>query len=302
MTDQENLTMEYLSRTVLSGVRPYELEILKRLFTREQISLEELAAELQEIYLSAFDESSLEDAIRVLEGCFVSKEEEYRKYKSIDILEDHESRLIRRMASYAKRLQHLEFYHQIEDLVSVGLSRYQDKYGTCRTSESRFVLYEKYSRRDVSLLMNCGRDLSSTMYGMKRIGEDVFIFITYHKVGAESEDKQYAEGKPDYADAFADSMTFRWDSQIGKGPESSYMQDVTGAKRKHLLVKKSDAETGFYYMGTFDITDVKGAKKMDNNGRLKDISKVTIKMHHAVRDDLLRYLESNLSTEEQKAG
>ncbi|MDY2628530.1 MAG: DEAD/DEAH box helicase [Lachnospiraceae bacterium] len=302
MTDQENLTLEYLSRTVLSGVRPYELEILKRLFTREQISLEELAAELQEIYLSAFDESSLEDAIRVLEGRFVSKEEEYRKYKSIDILEDHESRLIRRMASYAKRLQHLEFYHQIEDLVSVGLSRYQDKYGACRTSESRFVLYEKYSRRDVSLLMNCGRDLSSTMYGMKRIGDDVFIFITYHKVGAESEDKQYAEGKPDYADAFTDSMTFRWDSQIGKGPESSYMQDVTGAKRKHLLVKKSDAETGFYYMGTFDITDVKGAKKMDNNGRLKDISKVTIKMHHAVRDDLLRYLESNLSTEEHKAG
>ena len=302
MTDQENLTMEYLSRTVLSGVRPYELEILKRLFTREQISLEELAAELQEIYLSAFDESSLEDAIRVLEGRFVSKEEEYRKYKSIDILEDHESRLIRRMASYAKRLQHLEFNHQIEDLVSVGLRRYQDKYGTCRTSESRFVLYEKYSRRDVSLLMNCGRDLSSTMYGMKRIGDDVFIFITYHKAAAESEDKQYAEGKPDYADAFTDSMTFRWDSQIGKGPESSYMQDVTGAKRKHLLVKKSDAETGFYYMGTFDITDVKGAKKMDNNGRLKDITKVTIKMHHAVRDDLLRYMESNLSTEEQKTG
>ena len=132
--------------------------------------------------------------------------------------------------------------------------------------------------------------------------DDVFIFITYHKAGAEREDLQYAEGKPDYADAFTDSMTFRWDSQIGKGPESSYMQDVTGAKRKHLLVKKSDAETGFYYMGTFDITDVKGAKKMDNNGRLKDISKVTIKMHHAVRDDLLRYLESNLSTEEQKAG
>lgn len=29
--------------------------------------------------------------------------------------------------------------------------------------------------------MNCGKDLSSIMYGMKRIEDDVFIFITYHK-------------------------------------------------------------------------------------------------------------------------
>ena len=78
------------------------------------------------------------------------------------------------------------------------------------------MLYEKYSRRDVSLLMNCGRDLSSIMYGMKRIGDDVFIFIIYHKVEAESEELQYAEGKPDYADAFTDSMIFRWDSQINQ--------------------------------------------------------------------------------------
>ena len=155
-------------------------------------------------------------------------------------------------------------------------------------------MYEKYSRRDVSLLMNCGRDLSSTMYGMKRIGEDVFIFVTYHKVGAESEDKQYAEGKPDYADAFVDSVTFNWDSQIGRGPDSSYMKDVTSATRKHLLVKKSDAETSFYYMGTFDVASTKGDKKMDNTGKLRDITKVKMKMHQTVREDLLSYLESQL--------
>ena len=54
--------------------------------------------------------------------------------------------------------------------------------------------------------MNCGKDLSSTMYGMKRIDNDVFIFVTYHKVGAESEEKMYADGKPDYADVFTDNM------------------------------------------------------------------------------------------------
>lgn len=53
--------------------------------------------------------------------------------------------------------------------------------------------------------MNCGKDMSSTMYGMSRIGDDVFIFITYHKEEAE-EGKNYADGKPDYADAFEDNL------------------------------------------------------------------------------------------------
>ncbi len=297
ISDLEKLTLEYLSKTVLSGVRPYELEILKRLFSDERISLDELSEELKETYLSSFDRSSLENAIHVLEGKFVSKDDEYQKYKDISILRDDKNGTIYRMQSYADRLEDNEFYKQIYDLISVGLHRYHDKYGAGQLSEGPFVVYEKYSRRDVSLLMNCGRDLSSTMYGMKRIDDDAFIFITYHKVGAESEDMQYAEGKPDYADAFADSMTFRWDSQIGRGPESSYMQEVTGAARKHLLVKKSDAETSFYYMGTFDVLESKGDKKMDNNGKLRDITKVTMRMHHAVREDLLRYLESSLVEE-----
>ena len=297
ITDQEKLSLEYLSKTILSGVRPYELEILKRLFKSDKVSFDDLLDELQHTYLSSCDRESLENAIRVLEGKFVSKSEEYEKYKGIGILESHDERFIHRMKSYAERLKHLDFYHQIEDIINVGLSRYKEKYEANREKESPFVLYEKYSRRDVSLLMNCGRDLSSTMYGMKRIGDDVFIFVTYHKIGSDSNDKQYAEGKPDYADAFVDSMTFRWDSQIGKGPDSSYMEDVTSATRKHLLVKKSDAESSFYYMGTSDIASIKGDKKKDNKGKLKDITKVVFKLHHAVREDLLMYLESNLLEE-----
>jgi len=44
-----------------------------------------------------------------------------------------------------------------------------------------------------------------------------------------------------------------------------------------------------------------GDKKMDNNGKMKDITKVTMKMHQPVREDLLKYLESNLLNEEDKA-
>ena len=202
------------------------------------------------------------------------------------------------MSSFVSCLRHQDFLSQIEDIVSVGLKRYADKYMVKGSVETPFVLYEKYSRRDVSLLMNCGKDLSSTMYGMKRIGDDVFIFVTYHKEQAD-DNKNYVDGKPDYADVFDDNMIFRWDSQIGKGVDSSYMQSVMTAKRKHLLVKKSDAESNFYYMGQFDIMDVKEAEKENNKGKKEVISKVQVKMKHPVRDDLLRYLQSGITIEEK---
>ncbi|MBS6643909.1 MAG: DUF3427 domain-containing protein, partial [Clostridiaceae bacterium] len=127
-----------------------------------------------------------------------------------------------------------------------------------------------------------------------------FIFVTYHKEGSTDDEKNYADGKPDYADAFEDNMLFRWDSQIGRGIDSTYVQDVIEAKNKHLFVKKSDAETSFYYMGQFDIIQVKPGRKNDNSGKERDIAKFEMKMHHPVRDDLLRYLQSSIEKKEEK--
>ena len=299
LAEKEQLILEYLSKTVLSGARPYELEILKRFMKQKVISMDEMIDAFEKKgYL--VDLNSLENAVDVLQGHFVSKDDEYQKYSKIDILDKHEEKMIYRMQGYAKSLENREFYRQIDDIVEVGLRRYHEKYDVGKTEEYPFVLYEKYSRRDVSLLMNCGKDLSSTMYGMKRIGDDVFIFVTYHKVGSADEDKNYADGKPDYADSFEDNVIFRWDSQIGRGVNSSYMTDVCTAPKKHLLVKKSDAETNFYYMGLFDILEVKADTKKDNNGKDRDIAKVKMRMRHAVRDDLLRYLQSNIETEREK--
>ena len=294
LNEQEKLTLEYLSKTVLSGVRPDELAILNQLLYRDHIGTADFIKEYQKTYGIEISTSQVNEAIQVLQGHFVSKEAEYQKFCQIDILENDQSGMIRRLQSYTERLAHIQFYTQVEDIIKVGIARYKDKYFPRRIADSPFVLYEKYSRRDVSLLMNCGKDLSSIMYGMKRIGTDVFIFITYHKEESQDE-KNYVDGKPDYADAFEDDLIFKWDSQIGKGLDSSYMKDVLETERKHLFVKKSDAETSFYYMGQFDVLEARNAKKEDNRGRMQPITKVTIKMHHAVREDLLRYLQSHIT-------
>lgn len=301
ITEQELITLEYLSKTVLGGLRPYELEILKHFLNSEVVYVDQLKEEFKETYGYEVEVLSLKNAIEVLQGKFVSREDEYKKYCHIDILDFDENKTLKRLKSFAERLKHIEFYKQVKDIIDVGLRRVQEKYIVNQSESTPFVLYEKYSRRDVSLIMNCGRDLSSIMYGMKRIDNDVFIFVTYHKEES-SDNRNYVDGKPDYADTFEDNRIFRWDSQIGRGIESTYVTDVISAPRKHLLVKKSDAESYFYYMGQFDVIGVEAASKKDNNGKERDITKFQMKMHHAVREDLLRYLQSKIRKEEEKTG
>lgn len=296
LTDKEELTLEYLSKTILSGVRPVELEILNLLLSRGEASYSEVIENCKRKYDYVVSPKQVEAACKVLKGSFVSKEEEYIKYSTIEILESEEEMRFRRLSSYMDRLQHLDFYNQINDIIQVGLARFTDKYKN-PYNNGPFVLYEKYSRRDVCLLMNSGKDISSTMYGMSAIGDDVFIFVTYHKTENTDEDKQYVDGKPDYADEFVDEVTFRWDSQIGKSLKGKYMDKVLKTPRKHLMVQKTDSENAFFYMGEFDVESVYQDKKKSNKGKLEPICKLRCKMHTAVREDLLKYLQSNVLDE-----
>ncbi len=297
---EEETILRYLSKTVLSGVRPYEIEILSQLLEKDEISVDSLQKDFVSEYGYAISDENLMNAISVLKGEFVVNNDELEEFSQIDVMSFDAAGTVRRMLPFAKKLSHAEFKRQVRDLLEVARKRYWDKYHKNNFDNSPFALYEKYSRRDVSLLMNCGKDESSTMFGMRRFNDDVFLFVTYHKEKA-AEGMQYNEGKPDYADAFEDNQIFRWDSQIGRGVDSSYMNNVTGAERKHLFVKKSNKERGFYYLGQFDIMNVEQAKKLDNNGKQQDIAKVQMKMQIPVREDLLRYFQSEIKDEEATA-
>ena len=299
LSEQEKTTLEYLSKTILSGVRPDELEILRLFLEKNQITYSEVIDNCRERYGYEITTQKIDLACDVLKGKFVTNSTEREKFYQIDILESDGENRLKRILSYTERLAHKDFYDQVQDIVAVGLARYQDKYAKPYRNGVPFVLYEKYSRRDVSLLMNAGKDLSSTMYGMSQLGDDVFIFVTYHKEENTDEEKEYVDGKPDYADEFVDNIIFRWDSQIDKKLDGAYMDKVLNTPRKHLFVQKTDAENNFFYMGEFDVLEAHEAEKKNNRGVLKPICKLKFKMQTAVREDLLRYLQSGKTMEEK---
>lgn len=293
LLEREVLVLEYLSKVVSRGKRPHEAEILEAMINRGQVQTSILAKEIEKKYRLNVSKQEVESAIHNLQGKFVSKEDELKKYSQIDFIQKTQTDHIQRMVWFYDRLNHPRFHLYMKDLVDISKARFRDVYAD-KPREDGFVLYEKYSRRDVCQLLNEKRDLSSTMYGMKRIGEDVCIFVTYHKQET-TQGKEYLEGKPNYADEFVNNQIFMWDSQMGKGPDSSYMREVLQAKRKRLFVKKSDSEgADFYYMGLFDVVEAKPGEKKDNNGKVRTITKVIARMQQEVRQDLLEYLQDTI--------
>lgn len=270
-----------------------------KIITEKDFNLLTIIDDCKQRYSYEITNEKIDAACEVLKGTFVTNSSEREKFCRINILKSDGKDYLERILSYAEKLMHKDFYNQIQDIVEVGLARYKDKYSKPYRQKCPFVLYEKYSRRDVSLLMNAGKDLSSTMYGMSQLGDDVFIFVTYHKEENTDEEKQYVDGKPDYADEFVDNVIFRWDSQIDKKLDGAYMNKVLNTPRKHLFVQKTDAENNFFYMGEFDVLDAYEEEKKNNRGLMKPICKLKFRMHTAVREDLLRYLQSGNEMEKE---
>ena len=182
LTEKEVLTLEYVSKVVARGKRPHEAEILSEIMKRGQVDKLFVIEEIERKYGSRVSEREIDSAVSNLEGSFVSKSDEQKKYAQIEMVQSTQSGMIWRMRSLYERLNHPAFYSFMKDLVELSQARMQDLYAG-KLREDAFVLYEKYSRRDVCQLLNCTRDMSSTMYGMRRIDGDACIFVTYHKIG-----------------------------------------------------------------------------------------------------------------------
>ena len=66
LTEQEKLTLEYLSKTILSGVRPDELEILRLLLEKNRITYSEIIDDCKQRYSYEITNEKIDAACEVL--------------------------------------------------------------------------------------------------------------------------------------------------------------------------------------------------------------------------------------------
>lgn len=290
LNDKELTVLEYYSSIIANSRRPIEAELLNQIINLYTIEPFDLLNQINSKYNTQFNMNHLNSALSNITGNFIKTSAEKDKYTLLNSVILHNDDKLSISNDFKNILTNTQFKEYIQDLIDVCIEKNKSLRNKKKDTFG-FIMYEKYSRRDVCQLLNHIKDDTSTMYGMKQLNKNTCIFVTYHKAdginGAE-----YLDGKPNYSDSFMDSQTFMWNSKIGNGPESKYMKEFTSGETKRLFVKKSDGEgTDFYYMGTFEIDNIKGTTKKNNKGVLQPICDVTLKMNESIREDIFDYLQ-----------
>lgn len=283
----------FFLREACDGVRLEEPVLLKMMIDQESVSFDSLAAVFENEYKVPSKKESFISAVRFINGQFHSKDAG-EPYLTIS------NNLIVRGERFAKLLQSDIFTSHLRDGVEYAIRKFMGAY-TPETYFDGFLLYEKYSRKDVCRVMNWDKDEHSTMYGYRIKHNTCPIFVTYSKSEDISESTKYE-------DYFINNMLFHWMTRTNVRIDSRETMEIKHSRetglRISLFVKKSDAEDSkFYYMG--DMTPMEKefheTVKDCGNGVTRPIMNINFEMNIPVADTLYKYLHEGITKEEDEA-
>lgn len=239
----------FVSLEIANGKRGLELHLLKEMIEKGRISISELHEVIKTSLKNPkglpITEEDIASALRVINGEFF-KADDMKKYETHLIVQRKED-VFRPTEHLLSILENAYFKTQLLDILEFGLHRF---YESCDVDKYRdgFVLYEKYSRKDVCRILNWEKDESSTVYGYRiKNNRTCPIFVTLKKDDSISKSTMYE-------DYFIDPKHFHWMTRNNVRKNSTEAVQIRAAKESKLriclFVKKSDDESSdFYFLG-----------------------------------------------------
>ena len=299
---QENLlqpkeltSLQFISLEFARGIRMHEILILKMLSQKENVTVEEFAAALA-TYGVKLKAKDLQGIARTLSPDFYTQNDR-KKYGNITYITfDDDKKTIRRSAEFSSLLKNKLYEAELSDTLNYAIKRASIKSSEIRYDDN-FVLYRKYTRKDVCKLLNWKSDCSSTIYGYKTETSSPEpacpIFVTYKKKDDISESTKYE-------DVFLDQGHFSWMSRSRRTSQSDEVAALINQSQNHiktmLFVKKNDDEgSDFYYLGNMiynSFVDTKMTAIKDGKSKQVPVVNIQFAMQNPLPQNLYNYLEA----------
>jgi superfamily II DNA or RNA helicase len=269
----ETKLVELFSKHVANGKRIEEVIILKELLTNKAISITAFKEKMLTKYNVPVSDATIHSCISNINFEFINSPEEIVSLKD-DVIQFH---------GFSAFLKNEYFKDVIKDTLDYAQMTYDDHFKKGKYVDG-FILYQKYSRKDVCRILNWNKNEDSTIYGYKIKHNTCAIFVNYHK-------EENISNTTKYEDRFINNYEFEWMSRTGAKPDGIEMKKIEHYKkdglRLSLFIKKSNDEgNDFYYMG--DMTPIKfELATMANN---KAITRVTFTMNDPVESTIYDYI------------
>lgn len=279
--------LEFYSKECCNGKRIEEVILLKEIFRANEFSKNDFIERIQDEYKYIPKEKTIESTVRVLNANFFKKQEQ-NKYGVRGSVIYRDGKFL--MSPYLKEaLQNKTFEDHLLDAMNYSINKFKSSYSPNNFYDG-FILYNKYSRKDVCRILNWEKDEASTVYGYRVKYNTCPIFVTYKKKDDISESTKYK-------DYLIDKNHFNWmtRNQVSlNSPEALAIKNYKKTGLRILLfIKKSDDEgSDFYYMGDMEPYDFRQTTIAGKKGKELPIVNIEYRMKVSVEDNIYHYLES----------
>ncbi|MEG0918813.1 MAG: DEAD/DEAH box helicase [Anaerovoracaceae bacterium] len=287
LSHEEEVFLTFLSKEALDGKRIEECILIVLLMAKGKTSIEEVKELVFEGYGYKPSTETVLSAVKVLNGEFLTGNDIVKYSRNRELYVNDENKIIDYNGNFVSKSEVLSLF--IMDNLNYTLKKVK-KEMDLDLFRNGFILYNKYTRKDVCRILNWDKNESSTVYGYRIKHNTCPIFVTYHKEDNISESTKYR-------DSFINQNVFSWMTRNGVSKKSKEVTEIKNwdesGLRIPLFIKKSDNEgSDFYYMGDVEPIDFEEERILNDKGKSLPIVNITFKMKDEVEEGIYNYLEA----------
>ena len=287
--------LELFGKEINNSKRVEESLILLSLLEEGILTVESFRIKILETYNYTISEETIASCLFNLNFKFIR---EKKDGKLIAVGEIYELDIVKMenetfyfSSSFLKDLKNDKFREYLLDSTEYSISKYNELFENEKW-QAGFVLYRKYSRKDVFRILNSPENPVAQNVGGYLVSSDNSncpIFVNYHKEDDISESTKYE-------DEFVNPKEFNWMSKSNRKISSKDVQSILGKKgdiRLPLFIKKNNDEgQDFYFMGDVqpDLNCVEQTTIKNDSGRQISVVKIRFKLSIPVAENLYQYL------------
>jgi superfamily II DNA or RNA helicase len=157
LSSKEKRLLELLSINIANGKRIEEVLILMELLNKNAVAFSDVQLLMLDQFGLSTNEATFHSCINNLNFTFINAPEKVVSLKNNSIKIENE---------FAEYLKNIVFKEFVKDLLEYAQANYKGHFDKSRYVDG-FILYHKYSRKDVCRILNWEKDEHSTMYGYK---------------------------------------------------------------------------------------------------------------------------------------
>ncbi len=295
LSDKEIKLLELFSNEIANTKRVEEVIILKNLIAKNSLLKEDFKAIIFDKYDISIPDETIESCVKNINFDFVTERHNGNLISVSEIYDlsivSYQNGTLSFSDQFVDTLKNETFLRFLNDMLDYSETIYDRNFDKDKYVDG-FLLYQKYSRKDVFRILNWKQNPLAQNVGGYLISPQKTncpIFVNYHKEEHISSTTKYEEG-------FVNNSEFEWMSKSRRKLDSKDVTTIRNYRnglRLLLFIKKSNGESNdFYYMG--DITPIdesfEEATLVDEDNKNVSVVKVKYRMNHPVEDSIYEYI------------